>query len=89
MISTILRWGTSSVACSSLIDSGVEGNFLDETWAVEHGLPLHKLKETPTAFALDGRALSNIWLATAPVSLATTKRQFLFWCFVHLWPPLS
>lgn len=48
MISPILRLGTTSVAYSALIDSGAEGNFLDETWAIEHGFLLHELRETPT-----------------------------------------
>lgn len=71
MILAVLRWGTTSVACSALIDSGAEGNFVDERWAIEHDLPLHELMDTPTAFALDGRVLSNIHLATALVSLTT------------------
>lgn len=71
-ISAVLRWGTTSVVCSALIDSGAEGNFVDERWAIEHGLPLHELKDTPTALALDGRVLSSIHLATALVSLTTS-----------------
>lgn len=53
MFDAVVRWRGSSFPCSALIDSGAEGNFIDESWAIEHGIPLHELSDPPPAFALD------------------------------------
>lgn len=64
----VVCWQGSPFTCSVLIDSGAEGNFMDERWAIEHGIPLCELTDPPTAFALDDRVLSNILRATEAVS---------------------
>ncbi len=61
-----------SVSCSALIDSGAEGNFIDERWAREHDTPLVDLEDTTTVFALDGRVLSTVHRVTIPVSLTVS-----------------
>ncbi len=64
-----LRCGGSTFSCTALVDSGAEGNFMDERWALDHGIPVQELDNPPTVYALDGRILSKILRATAPVSL--------------------
>ncbi|KAG1927350.1 hypothetical protein F2P79_024334 [Pimephales promelas] len=53
----LLRWSTTSVSGTALVDSGAEGNFVDETWAREQGIPLIDLKSSTPLFALDGSSL--------------------------------
>ncbi len=65
----LLRWGGSTFSCAALVDSGAEGNFMDERWALDHGIPVQELNDPITIYALDGRILSRILRATAPVSL--------------------
>ncbi|KAG1928799.1 hypothetical protein F2P79_023363 [Pimephales promelas] len=52
-----LQWSSSSVSCSAMIDSGAEGNFVDEEWARQQGIPLTYLKHSTSLFALDGSSL--------------------------------
>ncbi|KAG1934069.1 retrotransposable element [Pimephales promelas] len=52
-----LQWSSSSVSCSAMIDSGAEGNFVDEEWARQQGIPLTCLKHSTPLFALDGSSL--------------------------------
>ncbi len=68
----VLRWAGFSVSCSTLIDSGAEGNFIDERWARDHDIPLVDLEDTTTVFALDGRVLSTVHRVTIPVSLTVS-----------------
>lgn len=86
MLDAVMRWRGLSFPCSALIDSGAEGNFIDESWAIEHGIPLHKLSDPPTAF--DGRVLSNIHRATVAVSLSISGNHqetfFSFFFFIPL-----
>lgn len=88
MLDAVVRWQGLSFPCSALIDSGAEGNFIDESWAIEHGIPLHKLPDPPTAF--DGRVLSNIHRATVAVSLSISGNHqetfFFFFCHSPLAP---
>ncbi|CAM4463975.1 unnamed protein product [Leuciscus chuanchicus] len=49
-----------------MIDSGAEGNFIDERWAREHNIPLVDLKGNTTVFALDGSILSKVHRVTSP-----------------------
>ncbi|KAG1940759.1 retrotransposable element [Pimephales promelas] len=53
----LLRWSTTSVSGTALVDSGAEGNFVDETWAREQGIPLIDLESSTPLFALDGSSL--------------------------------
>ncbi|KAG1927362.1 retrotransposable element [Pimephales promelas] len=50
-------WSSSSVSCSAMIDSGAEGNFVDEEWARQQGIPLIYLKHSTPLLALDGSSL--------------------------------
>ncbi len=68
----VLRWAGFSVSCSALIDSGAEGNFIDERWAREHDIPLVDLEDTTTVFALDGRVLFTVHRVTILVSLTVS-----------------
>ncbi len=68
-LTALLRWGGSTFSCAALVDSGAEGNFMDERWALDHGIPVQELNDPITIHALDGRILSRILCATAPVSL--------------------
>ncbi len=54
-ISVVIRWAGITVNGLALIDSGAEGSFIDERWAMEQGIPLLDLNDTTTVFALDGR----------------------------------
>ncbi|KAG1928308.1 retrotransposable element [Pimephales promelas] len=56
-MTVLLRWSTTSVSGTALVDSGAEGNFVDETWAREQGIPLIDLKSSTPLFALDGSSL--------------------------------
>lgn len=67
-----IHWSDSSVFCSALIDSGAEGNFLDETWALEQGIPLIDLRDSTPLFALDGSSLPRIQRRTSPLSLTVS-----------------
>lgn len=71
----VLRWAGCSFSCSALIDSVVEVNFIDETWALKHGIPLCDLKDPPIVFASNGRVLSKIHRATFPVSLTVSSNH--------------
>ncbi len=53
-ISAVLRWADFTVTGLALVDSGAEGSFIDERWAIEQGIPLLDLNNTTTVFALDG-----------------------------------
>jgi transposase InsO family protein len=55
-----------------MIDSGAEGNFIDEAWALKQGIPLIDLKETTPLFALDGSSLPNVFRETIPLSLTVS-----------------
>ncbi len=68
-LAALLRCGGSTFSCAALVDSGAEGNFMDERWALDHGIPVQELNDPITIYALDGRILSRILRATAPVSL--------------------
>ncbi|KAI2656613.1 Transposon Tf2-9 polyprotein [Labeo rohita] len=59
----------STRSCSALIDSGAEGNFIDEDWALQHGVPLQELVDPLPVFALDGSVLSKILRVTIPEEL--------------------
>ncbi|KAI2664272.1 Transposon Tf2-9 polyprotein [Labeo rohita] len=59
----------SSRSCSALIDSGAEGNFIDEDWALQHGVPLQELVDPLPVYALDGSVLSKILRVTIPEEL--------------------
>ncbi|KAL0149625.1 hypothetical protein M9458_055152 [Cirrhinus mrigala] len=67
--SALLFFEGSTRSCSALIDSGAEGNFIDEDWALQHGVPLQELVDPLPVFALDGSVLSKILCVTIPVSL--------------------
>lgn len=72
IIPITLHWSGSSVSCNALIDSGAEGNFLDETWACKQGIPLKRREETTPLFALDGSSLPRVHLRSIPLSLTVS-----------------
>uniref|UniRef100_A0A8C1U5W3 Gypsy retrotransposon integrase-like protein 1 n=1 Tax=Cyprinus carpio TaxID=7962 RepID=A0A8C1U5W3_CYPCA len=55
-----------------MIDSGAEGNFIDEAWAREQGIPLIELVEATPLFALDGSPLPKVCRETVPLSLTVS-----------------
>lgn len=67
-----LHWQGSSVSTSAMIDSGAEGNFIDEAWAREQGIPLIELVEATPLFALDGSPLPKVCRETVPLSLTVS-----------------
>ncbi len=92
-ISAVLRWAGFTVTGLALVDSGAEGSFIDERWAIEQGIPLQDLNDTTTVFAVDGRALSSVRHITCPVSLTVSgnhRETISFFCFpVPLYPDCS
>ncbi len=68
-LAALLRYGGTTFSWAALVDSGDEGNFMDENWELDHGIPVRELSDPPTIYALDGHILSKILHATAPVSL--------------------
>ncbi len=87
----VLRWAGFSVSCSALIDSGAEGNFIDERWAREHDIPPVDLEDTTTVFALDGRVLSTVPRVTIPVSLTVSgnhQETISFYIFQSPFTPI-
>ncbi len=82
-ISVVIRWAGITVNGLALIDSGAEGSFIDERWAMEQGIPLLDLNDTTTVFALDGRALSTVHRITCPLSLTVSgnHRETIFFLF--------
>ncbi|KAG1928800.1 retrotransposable element [Pimephales promelas] len=67
-----LQWSSSSVSCSAMIDSGAEGNFVDEEWARQQGIPLTYLKHSTSLFALDGSSLPRVLSETVPLTLTVS-----------------
>ncbi|KAL0149344.1 hypothetical protein M9458_055382, partial [Cirrhinus mrigala] len=65
----LLFFEGSTRSCSALIDSGAEGNFIDEDWALQHSVPLQELVDPLPVFALDGSVLSKILRVTIPEEL--------------------
>ncbi len=68
---------------------GAEGNFRDENWALDHVIPVRELSDPPTIYALDGRILSKILRATAPVSLTISGNHQETISFFIICSPLS
>lgn len=81
----------TSFKCSALIDSGVEGNFIDKDWARERGLPIHPLNPPITAHSLDGPKLMAISSITTSgnhreeLELYLTKSPVAPLVFGHPW----
>ncbi|MGL4250315.1 MAG: DUF4939 domain-containing protein, partial [Aeromonas sp.] len=67
-----LRWAESSASCTALLDSGAEACFIDETWAIEQGIPLLDLESSPSLYALDGSALPKVRQRTVPLTLTVS-----------------
>ncbi|KAI2646142.1 Transposon Tf2-9 polyprotein [Labeo rohita] len=57
---------------SALIDSGAEGNFIDEEWARARGILLQPLSSPIIAHGFDGRPLMRLSQITDSVSLLTS-----------------
>ncbi len=90
-ISAILQWAGFTVTGLALVDSGAEGSFIDERWAIEQGIPLLDLNDTTTVFALDGRALSSVHCITCPVSLTISgnhRETVSFFVFQSPYTPI-
>ncbi len=60
----------------ALINSGAEGSFIDESWAIEQGTPLLDLDDITTVFALDGRALSSVHRISCLVTLTISGNHW-------------
>ncbi|XP_051007437.1 retrotransposon-like protein 1 [Acomys russatus] len=58
-----------SVAVQALVDSGAEGNYMDEKFAQEHYVELYEKPYPQTIQTVDGSLLGNepIWLYTEPL----------------------
>lgn len=89
IIPITLHWSGSSVSCNALIDSGAEGNFLDETWAFKQGIPLKKREETTPLFALDGSSLPRVHLRSIPLSLTVSGNHHETLSFLVFHSPYS
>ncbi len=90
-ISVVIRWAGITVNGLALIDSGAEGSFIDERWAMEQGIPLLDLNDTTTVFALDGRALSTVHRITCPLSLTVSgnhRETISFFVFQSPYTPI-
>ncbi len=90
-VSAVLRWAGFTITGPALIDSGAEGNFIDEKWASERRIPLLDLDETTTVFALDGRVLSSVHRITSPVSLTVSgnhRETISFFVFQSPYTPI-
>ncbi|KAG1926482.1 retrotransposable element [Pimephales promelas] len=75
----LLRWPGYSTSCQVLIDSGAEGNFVDEGWAREQGITLIERNDSTSIHALDGSILTRAHFATAPEEpgdLAGVPREY-------------
>ncbi|KAG1974134.1 retrotransposable element [Pimephales promelas] len=75
----LLRWPGYSTSCQVLIDSGAEGNFMDEGWAREQGITLLERDDSTSIHALDGSILTRARFATAPEEpgdLAGVPREY-------------
>ncbi|KAJ8272594.1 hypothetical protein GJAV_G00091080 [Gymnothorax javanicus] len=68
-IPVTLSWGNQSPRTSALVDSGVEGNFLDVEVTASWGVPISPLVRPLTVFGLGGQRLAQILHQTAPVQL--------------------
>ncbi|KAG1927216.1 hypothetical protein F2P79_024405 [Pimephales promelas] len=78
-ISAVLRLAGLSASALALIDSGAEGNFIDEKWAREHKIPLIYLTEAASVFSLDGRELSSVRRVTSleePDDLSGVQEEY-------------
>ncbi|KAG1930238.1 retrotransposable element [Pimephales promelas] len=85
----LLRWPGYSTSCQVLIDSGAEGNFVDEGWAREQGITLIERNDSTSIHALDGSILTRAHLATAPVSLTISGNHRETISFLVLHSPSS
>ncbi|KAG1933640.1 retrotransposable element [Pimephales promelas] len=75
----LLRWPGYSTSCQVLIDSGAEGNFVDEGWARRQGITLLERDDVTSIHALDGSILTRARFATAPEEpgdLAGVPREY-------------
>lgn len=75
LLPVMVMMNDSSFNGSALIDSGVEGNFIDEDCAQERGLPIHCLNPPIIAHSLDGRKLMTISSITSLVSVVTSSNH--------------
>uniref|UniRef100_A0A8C1CA59 Gypsy retrotransposon integrase-like protein 1 n=1 Tax=Cyprinus carpio carpio TaxID=630221 RepID=A0A8C1CA59_CYPCA len=57
---------------SALVDSGAEGNFIDEEWARARDIPIQSLQSPIVAHGLDGQPLMQISRITDSVSVLTS-----------------
>ncbi|KAL0150082.1 hypothetical protein M9458_054741, partial [Cirrhinus mrigala] len=67
-----LQWAGAFHNCLALVDSGVEGNFMDFDFAHRLHIPVVPLTHKITVNALNGQALPDITHTTGPVTLITS-----------------
>lgn len=89
IIPITLRWSGTFVSCNALIDSGAEGNFLDESWALKQGIPLQRREEATPLFALDGSSLPRVHLQSSPLSLTVSGNHHETLSFLVFHSPYS
>ena len=68
-ISATLCCPVLSLPLLALVDSGAEGNFLDQQVAVQMGISLLPLEQPQTALAVDGRLLARVTHRSEPLTL--------------------
>ncbi len=82
-ISIVLRWAGFTFTGLALVDSGAEGSFIDERWAIEQGIRL--CPRWQGTFFCSSHHLSGDFYR-----LRKSKRDYFFFCFpVPLYPDCS
>ncbi|KAL0185367.1 hypothetical protein M9458_021064, partial [Cirrhinus mrigala] len=67
-----LEWAATSHNCLALVDSGVEGNFMDIDLAIRLHIPIVPLTHKISVNALNGQTLPDITHTTGQVTLITS-----------------
>ncbi len=82
-LAALLRCGGSTFSCAALVDSGAKGNFMDENWALDHGIPVQELSDSPTIYALDGRILSKKLFMPPPGESSGNHQETISFFIFH------
>lgn len=75
LLPALIQYRGSTNACSALLDSGAEGNFMDSSVASQWGIPAIPLPDPIPARSLDGTLIATISHATPSVSLVISGNQ--------------
>ena len=64
-----IAWGTRSWDLETLVDSGVEANFLDQDLVAKLGIPMLPLTSPVEAVSLSGGLIAHVSHSTKPLRL--------------------